>query len=188
MSPFTSILIDRFSLRGTAIVGAILSVVALISSAFVTSLWHLYLTYGVLNGIGGSLVYAPSLVILGHYFKRHLGLVNGLVTLGSGVFSMGLPFLLKLFINQIGLRYTMLILGGLMSLLILYALCWKETLRPQRKPESFPSTESLPFIKQLLNVDIWKQKGFRIWVFTVPMALFGYFVPYIHLVSVDAFF
>lgn len=187
MSPFASILIDRFSLRLTALMGAVLSTVALIASAFVTSLWHLYLTYGVLHGIGSSLVYAPSLVILGHYFRRHLGLVNGLVTLGSGVFSMGLPFLLKLFINKIGLRYTMLILGGLMSLLIFYALCWKETLKPRRKTERFDSSESLPQLEKVLNVDIWKLKGFRIWVFTVPMALFGYFVPYIHLVSVFSF-
>ena len=55
----------------------------------------MYLTYGCLLGIGSSLVYTPSMVILGHYFKRHLGIVNGIVAFGSGVFTIILPFVLK---------------------------------------------------------------------------------------------
>ena len=49
----------------------------------------LYLTYGVLFGAGASLAYFSSLVILGHYFKRRMSMVNGLVTAGSAVFTIG---------------------------------------------------------------------------------------------------
>ena len=57
----------------------------------------MYLTYGVMFGAGTSLAYNPSLVILGHYFRRRLGLVNGIVTAGSSVFTIGLPFLVNFF-------------------------------------------------------------------------------------------
>ena len=55
----------------------------------------LFLTYGVMFGGGSSLAYTPSLVILGHYFKRHMGLVNGFVTSGSSIFTMVMPHIMR---------------------------------------------------------------------------------------------
>lgn len=63
----------------------------------------LYITYGLLYGIGGSLAYTPSLAILGHYFKNYLGLVNGIVTAGSSVFTMLMPFLVSYLLRECGL-------------------------------------------------------------------------------------
>ena len=67
----------------------------------------LYVTYGILFGAGTSLAYNPSLVILGHYFRRRLGLVNGIVTAGSSVFTISLPFLLDTVLARIGLSATL---------------------------------------------------------------------------------
>jgi MCP family monocarboxylic acid transporter-like MFS transporter 10 len=61
-------------------------------------------TYGLLFGGGASLCYTPSLVILGHYFRRHMGIVNGIVTAGSSVFTMAMPFILKGLIEAVGVR------------------------------------------------------------------------------------
>lgn len=55
----------------------------------------MYVTYGIMFGAGTSLAYNPSLVILGHYFRHRLGLVNGIVTAGSSVFTISLPFLVE---------------------------------------------------------------------------------------------
>lgn len=67
----------------------------------------LLLTYGVLFGIGCSLAYSPSLVILGHYFRKRLGLVNGLCTAGSSVFTILLPFFLDAVLPLLGLATTL---------------------------------------------------------------------------------
>ena len=67
----------------------------------------MYLTYGVLFGAGTSLAYNPSLVILGHYFQERLGFVNGVVTAGSSVFTIVLPFLLDAVIVNVGLAATL---------------------------------------------------------------------------------
>ena len=42
----------------------------------------------IFHSSGASLAYNPSLSILGHYFRKHLGLVNGIVTAGSSVFTI----------------------------------------------------------------------------------------------------
>ena len=72
----------------------------------------LYLTYGVLFGAGTSLAYNPSLVILGHYFQERLGLVNGVVTAGSSVFTIALPFFLDAVIVNVGLAATLQVSFG----------------------------------------------------------------------------
>ena len=38
-------------------------------SSFAKNVNTLYLTYGVFTGGGGSLIYTPSILILGHYFR-----------------------------------------------------------------------------------------------------------------------
>ena len=75
----------------------------------ISSYFHLYMTqvqilvftYGILFGGGSSLVYTPSLVILGHYFKRHIGLVNGLVATGSSIFTIAMPHILKVLLKEV---------------------------------------------------------------------------------------
>ncbi|KAL7987839.1 hypothetical protein Chor_006758 [Crotalus horridus] len=82
-SPIVSVFTNMFGCRKVAVVGAAVAFVGLLSSSFVRSLGPLYFTYGILFGCGCSFTYQPSLVILGHYFKKRLGLVNGIVTAGS---------------------------------------------------------------------------------------------------------
>ncbi|XP_069748891.1 monocarboxylate transporter 8-like isoform X7 [Narcine bancroftii] len=94
-SPFVSIFTDWLGCRKTAMSGATVAFIGLLSSSFTKSLELRYLTYGILFGCGSSFAFQPSLVILGHYFQRHLGLANGVMTAGSSVFSITLPLFLK---------------------------------------------------------------------------------------------
>ena len=64
----------------------------------------LILSYGLLFGVGASLVYVPSLAIIGHYYKRYIGIANGIVTVGSSIFSMAMPFILGELLNAVGLQ------------------------------------------------------------------------------------
>lgn len=70
---------------------------------FTLQVMLLYATYGILFGVGASLAYTPSLVILGHYFDRYMGLVNGFVTAGSSTFTMIMPYLIDLLLAKYGL-------------------------------------------------------------------------------------
>ena len=72
----------------------------------------LLVTYGLLFGTGASLVYTPSLVVLGHYFERRLGLVNGLCAMGSSVFTFIMPFVMTSLLSSVDIRGTLLVLAG----------------------------------------------------------------------------
>lgn len=188
-----SILSDRIGIRKVAFFGGVLAFIGMVSSAFVEQLMLYYLTYGVLMGVGFALSYAPSLVILGHYFKKRMGLVNGLVTFGSAVFTIGYSLVLPILLKEIGLKHTLLCLSGMIFLLIPYSLTWKPTIvRENNLAALMLSSESVVehisdcyrWTRKFLNVKIWRNKGYVVWALASGVSLFGYFVPFVHLVSI----
>lgn len=196
MCMLSSIISDRFGLQPIGVIGGVLAFVGILSSAFVEELMLLYLTYGILMGFGFAFAYAPSLVILGHYFKRHMGLANGLVTFGSSLFTIGLALGVPPLLQAIGLRYTLIFLSGLVLLLVPYALTWKPIFTRDNMDLSQAAmstmsiemiqarcTDCCRFTRKFLNVRIWRNKGYVIWALSLGISLFGYFVPFFHLVS-----
>lgn len=145
------------------------------------SLGPLYFTYGIVFACGCSFSYQPSLVILGHYFKKRLGLVNGIVTAGSSLFTITLPFVLSHLLDRVGLHNTMRVLCLLMFVLMLAGFTYKPLL--PAKSANTRTGSSCPPMNQIFNFNIWRSLGYRVWAFGIPAALYGYFVPYVHLVS-----
>ncbi|KAJ7310549.1 hypothetical protein JRQ81_007482, partial [Phrynocephalus forsythii] len=191
--PFTYLCFP-FSSYTTELLRAMISI-TLVSYTFCSappSLEVRYFTYGVLFGCGSSFAFQPSLVILGHYFKRRLGLANGLVTAGSCLFSMSLPLLLKIVGERIGVAHTFQALSVLMLIQIFLSL----TFRPM-----FPSTSDPHDVKHIkldsrscrqqcasqmrkyFNMRVFRRKTYRVWAFGIATAILGYFVPYTYLVK-----
>lgn len=194
-SPISSILVDRFGLRQTAFVGSLMAFVGMLSSSFIKQIELLYLTYGLLMGVGSSLVYTPSLVILGHYFKAKFGLVNGIVTVGSSIFTIGLIYAIKYMLPAITLSHTLQVLSGMYFFIIIGCLAWKPLLDQRRKDLDYIlSTESIAiavtgccqYMSEFMNVKIWHNKSYVIWVLTVAVSCFGYFISFVHLMKYAA--
>ena len=94
----------------------------------------LYLTYGIMFGAGASLVYTPSLTILGHYFKKRMGIVNGIVTAGSSIFTIGLSFVNQYILEHHGLEPCLQLLASLTALLIVCSVTFTPLLPPNPPP------------------------------------------------------
>ncbi|XP_045197164.2 monocarboxylate transporter 10-like isoform X2 [Mercenaria mercenaria] len=190
MCTVSSILSDRLGIRKTACTGAVLATVGLIATAFIKKLELLYLTYGLILGVGSSLVYSPSLVILGHYFRKHMGLVNGIVSFGSSLFTIALTRILPYLLSAVDIKYCFIFLAGLHFMLIIFTLSWKPLFIKENHLAAMTlSTESVyqhcndccTWTKKFLNVKIWKNRAYVIWIVSLGVALFGYFVPFFHL-------
>ncbi|KAK7069551.1 hypothetical protein SK128_026121 [Halocaridina rubra] len=187
LSVVAGVLTDNLGIRLTTFIGGALATAGMfISSFFCDQIEVLMVTYGLMFGGGASLAYTPSLVILGHYFQRWMGLVNGFVTAGSSIFTIVLPFILP-YVLDVGLQTTFQVLAGLNAFLMVAALVFKPLMPilPQSRPQYDNSCKGQckSFWSRIINFDIWKNKRYVIWTFAIPMALFGYFVPYVHLVK-----
>ncbi|XP_037637122.1 monocarboxylate transporter 8 [Sebastes umbrosus] len=203
-SPVVSMFTDRFGCRKTAVSGAAVAFIGLLSTSFANSLGLRYFTYGILFGCGSSFAFQPSLVILGHYFRQRLGLANGVVTAGASLFSMGLPVFLNKVVEPLGLSRTFQILSIFMLVQALLALLFKPLLPPgagmgppgmgpgPAKPQTQPGATAqggsrwsriLAGVKKYFNLRVFHIVTYRVWAFGVATAVLGYFVPYVHLMN-----
>ncbi|KAG4075141.1 hypothetical protein HA402_006158 [Bradysia odoriphaga] len=182
LSPVSSILTDKIGLRKTTLIGGLLASCGMFLSSFVYhNVEALYVTYGVMFGFGAALAYTPTLAILGHYFKRYLGVVSGFVTSGSSVFTAILPFLLQWLLTK-GLSITFCVQAVMSIFVVACALIYKPLQAPPPPPKRKPGeSDRNAMLRSLINVDIWKKKRYIIWAFSIPVALIGYFVPYTHV-------
>ncbi|XP_025416090.1 monocarboxylate transporter 10 [Sipha flava] len=182
MSPIAGVLNDRIGIRTTTFIGGFIATSSLlISSYFTHQVEILYITYGLLYGIGASFAYTPSLAILGHYFKNYLGLVNGIVTAGSSCFTMVMPYFVSYLLVHFGLDKCLRWEAGVTAIIMLCSLAFKPTYKVEKSDIHKSLSEEL---RSLVNVDIWKNPKYVIWATMIPLALFGYFVPYVHMVKV----
>ncbi|XP_048505543.1 monocarboxylate transporter 10 isoform X2 [Athalia rosae] len=184
LSPIAGILTDKIGIRLTTFIGgALASGGMLLSSLLYDKVEALFVTYGVMYGLGASLAYTPSLVILGHYFKKYLGFVNGVVTAGSSVFTILMPYLMSALLKHVGLAGLLQCLAGLTAVVMGCSLLFKPVLPPPPpniEDSRLRKTSLKTKLKEVINVSIWKQKRYVLWAGAIPIALFGYFVPYIH--------
>ncbi|XP_064827794.1 monocarboxylate transporter 8-like isoform X2 [Oncorhynchus masou masou] len=192
-SPLVSIVTDHVGCRVTAICGALVAFLGLLTSSFTMSLGLWYFTYGVLFGCGSSFVFLPSLVTLGHYFPQRLGLVNGVVMAGSSVFSISLPALLEEVGTPLGLSTTFQILSALMLIQAALAFSFCSRLYHRNLPTNTAQLSStnlssgwqqgLTQTRRYCNLGVFHLPNYRVWAFGVATAMLGNSVPYIYLMS-----
>lgn len=173
ISPVAGLLTDLIGIRTTTFLGGVLACAGmLLSSMFAYNVFALYFTYGIMYGLGCALAYTPSLVILGHYFKKYLGVVNGIVTAGSSIFTIILSYLIAWCLGSVGLVWALRVLALIACGIILCALLFKPVMQKRKKRVK---------VTDVFNVSIWRNTKYLVWALVIPISLFGYFVPYVHM-------
>ncbi|KAM4704221.1 monocarboxylate transporter 12 isoform 1-T4 [Rhinophrynus dorsalis] len=114
-APVGSYVSNHFSCQVGIILGGLLASTGLVLSSFATSLEYLYLTLGVLTGLGFALCYSPAIAMVGKYFDKRKALAYGIAMSGSGIGTFILAPVVQLLIEQFSWRGALLILGGFVS-------------------------------------------------------------------------
>jgi MFS family permease len=102
---------DRFGPRLVVSVCGILLGIGYILMSQVSTIWHLYLFYGVVIGIGLSGTYVPVISAISKLFNRRRGLMTGIVSSGMGVGTFFVtPFATWLILVK-GWRFSYMTIG-----------------------------------------------------------------------------
>ena len=94
-------------------VGVLLAATGLLLSALYIQLSTapyivvLYITIGLITGLGFGLMYLPAMDIVEHFFSRRLGLATGLIGCGTAVGQIVVAPLLNLANDHLGLAETL---------------------------------------------------------------------------------
>jgi len=117
LSPLQGYLIDRFGPRLLIALGCLLSGLGWITSAHVTSLIGLYLTYGLLCGIGTGIVYIGIIGLMVRWFPDRRGLATGAVAAGYGFGAIVTTFPIDTMIRQSGHQHTLVVFGVILGVI-----------------------------------------------------------------------
>ncbi|XP_075408730.1 monocarboxylate transporter 3 [Tenrec ecaudatus] len=196
--PVSSILVTRFGCRPVMLVGGLLASAGMVLASFATCLLELYLTAGVLTGLGLALNFQPSLIMLGLYFERRRPLANGLAAAGSPVFLSALSPLGQMLLEHFGWRGGFLLLGGL----LLHCCACGAVMRPPPGPRrararageaeaggaelrlrEAASGGRVRRRRRLLDLAVCTERAFVVYAVTKFLMALGLFVPAILLVN-----
>ncbi|WPK22824.1 hypothetical protein PUMCH_000040 [Australozyma saopauloensis] len=83
-SPFINWLQGKIGARPTAGAGVVFQFASLLLASFVTKLWQLYLTQGLLQAFGLAFMTIPALLILPQWFKHKRAFAVAIAAAGSG--------------------------------------------------------------------------------------------------------
>ncbi|KAL4217177.1 hypothetical protein ACF0H5_023631 [Mactra antiquata] len=111
--PLAGALSDYYGCRIIVIIGSVISCVGFILSVFATNVYHLWITYGFLGGIGFGLMYTPANVCVLHNFKEQRTLATGIAVCGSGVGMFIFNQLTRFLIQEYGWRGAILLEAGI---------------------------------------------------------------------------
>lgn len=101
-------LYDRGYLRALLISGSFLTVFGYMMTSLCTTLWQAILAQGFCIGIGGGLLFVPSVAILPTYFRRKIGLAVGLAAAGSSMGGVIFPIVFFRLIDRVGMSADLL--------------------------------------------------------------------------------
>lgn len=123
--PFVSALANRFGFRAVTIAGALFAAVCFVVSSQVQSIEVLFITYGIMGGIGFCMVYIPAVVIIGFYFEKWRALATGLAMCGSGVGTFVFAPLSNFLLENYSWRKTLMIQGFIIVSCAVFGLAFR---------------------------------------------------------------
>ncbi|XP_052216344.1 monocarboxylate transporter 12-like isoform X2 [Dreissena polymorpha] len=164
--PLTSAFVNRFGCRAVAFVGTLVATSGFLISAFASSVLWLYVSFGLIAGLGFGLLNMPPYVMIARYFDRRLSLAIGLGSMGSGLGTLIFNPMSKMLIDEFSWRGTLVIQAGM----ILHGLACSLVLRPlnhtAREPDKHGQRQTIPdteldITRDLDNGDSVEIKSFQ---------------------------
>lgn len=111
ISPLCTILTREIGRKYVMSAGVVMISGGYIAASFATEIWQLYLTQGVLVGLGIGSLFIPGIAVLPQWFLKRRSLAQGLASSGSGFGGLAFSLGTSAMIEQISLAWSLRITG-----------------------------------------------------------------------------
>ncbi|XP_032822596.2 monocarboxylate transporter 5-like isoform X7 [Petromyzon marinus] len=136
--PVAVVVCGKVGDRAGAVLGALVVVAGFIGSIWAGSLLFLYLSLGLVVGLGYALLYQSGTVMVACYFKRRLSTAYSIARSGMGLTFVLAPFT-QLLLETYHWRGALLILGGVMLNLVPTGMLLRPLLLKGPRPNTEPA-------------------------------------------------
>ncbi|GAB7364639.1 hypothetical protein MBLNU230_g5442t1 [Neophaeotheca triangularis] len=163
---------DAYGPRWIVVAGT----VCLLLSAFLmgssSQYWHFMLTFGILGGVGTSLIFTPAVSALGHWFNARRANATGIAAAGGSLGGVIFPLMLQQLFPKVGWGWSLRILGFIFLVLLIVA---NLTIRSRLPPK--PGGNVIP------NFKIFRDPAFLLCTVGTYFLEWGLFIPITYLTS-----
>lgn len=154
--------------------GSVLIVATWLLLGVCSKYWHFLVVFGVLGGLGTSLVFTPAIAAVGHFFLRKRGQFTGLAAVGGSLGGIVYPLVMQALFPKIGFAWTTRVIGLVNLVLLIFANLFIKSRLPPR-----------PATREAIMPDfrIFRDPTFALTTLGVFFVEWGLFVPLSYIVS-----
>ena len=170
LSPLQGYLIDKFGPRVLIAVGCGLSGAGWITSAYISSLTGLYLTYGLFCGVGTGIVYIGVIGLMVRWFPDRRGFATGMVAAGYGFGAILTTFPIDSMVKSAGYQHTLVVFGFILGIVGAAAAL---AMRMPLPEEKLPPVSVMASASDVAPRDMLRTKVFWLMFFMMTMMSTG---------------
>lgn len=114
-------LIDLYDPRLVIFAGGIIAALGIFLTAFATEVWHLYLTYSFMVGLGDGVFYVTSVTIISRWFEDKRSLAIGIATTGVPLSGLIFNTVVAWMITSFGVQHAFIGVSIIIAVFVLSA-------------------------------------------------------------------
>jgi len=133
-APFANLLTRLFNVKVPMLLGVVLFPAGFLAASFAKQIWQLYISQGVLVGLGVGFIYIPASAIIPQWFTNKRSLANGICAAGSGIGGLIMCFSTEAMLQKFGLSWTLRITAAIVSAITLIATILIQPCNTHKKP------------------------------------------------------
>ncbi|XP_037075112.1 monocarboxylate transporter 12-B-like isoform X2 [Pollicipes pollicipes] len=149
--PLVSGLVNRYGCRPVCIAGAFTGAFGFVLSTLAKNVETMYVTIGLVLGIGLGLIYLPAIVSVTCYFEKKRSFATGIAVCGSGLGTFIFAPLTESLVSSYGWKSAMLILAAVLCGCSIFGVLFRP-LEPVRAPTRQPEITNGVLNKPVLRV------------------------------------
>jgi MFS family permease len=172
---------DAYGPRHLVLAGSLLLLLSQLLLGLCVAYWHFVVVFGLLGGLGTSLVFTPAISAIGHFFLTKRGQATGLAAAGGSMGGVLFPLVLQVLLPRVGWAWATRVVALLDLVLLAVAnLCIRSRLDDRPKPAATTTTTWKNLLPDFM---IFRDPVFALTTAAVFCVEWGLFVPLTYLSS-----
>ncbi|KAI9147360.1 putative transporter MCH2 [Paramyrothecium foliicola] len=110
-APCATTLVHKFGPKPVMLCGSVVQSAGLVASGFCTGIWHLFLSQGVLFGLGMGFLFQPLYGLISQWFEKRRATANGIAIAGAGLGGMIYSISAGVMLARLSLQWAYYILA-----------------------------------------------------------------------------
>jgi MCP family monocarboxylic acid transporter-like MFS transporter 10 len=156
--------------------------ISLVATSFVHSIEMTFVTFSLLYGLGSSLAYTATMTLVESYFSKYVTMATGITMAGSSIGTLVMNPLAQALVTSHGWRTTFQILAA--ASLLAMGCSWTFKSAKRRQTDTGNKEKKMKSVwRTFKDFRMCQNKRYVVWVIGLCFIMFGYYIPYVHLVS-----